>query len=104
MRNPGGYAMIVSPDSQRVNFDHLRCEQVNAGTYEADTFTCHHCNRVVHVKAKAPLDEFGSMCRNCMKMVCPACADGGCTPFLKKLEQEEERDYLRHQYAMVLGT
>ena len=26
------------------------------------------------------------MCRNCMKMVCPACANGPCVPFMKKLD------------------
>lgn len=99
MRNPGGYATIVSPDSHRVNFDRLRCESVGPGMYEADTFSCCHCNRIVHVKPRANMDEFGSMCRNCMKMVCPACADGGCTPFLKKLEEAEKKDIMRRLNA-----
>ena len=99
MRNAGGYALITSPDSHRVNFDGFRCEDVQA-QHEADTFTCWHCNRVVHVRPRAPLDEFGSMCRNCMKMVCPTCANGGCTPFLKKLEESEKRDQTRRMNAM----
>ena len=68
MRNPQGYAVIVTPEAAEIKFDKFRCEAINAGTYEADTFGCVHCNRVVHVKAKANVDEFGSMCRNCMKM------------------------------------
>lgn len=98
MRNPGGYAVIIGPDSQRASFDGFRCEEIPAGTFEADTFTCCHCNRVVHVKARAPMDEFGSMCRNCMKMVCPKCADGPCVPFMKKIEMQEQQSYIRRQY------
>ena len=98
MRNPHGYAVIVSPEKTRVNFDHLRCEEISAGTFESDTFGCVHCNRVVHVKARTNMDEFGSMCRNCMKMVCPTCADGPCVPFMKKIEAMEQRDYVRKLY------
>lgn len=99
MRNPGGYAVISSPDGGVVNFDRLRCEAIPKGKYEADTFTCCHCNRIIHVKAKASPDEFGSMCRNCMKMVCPACANGPCVPFMKKLEIAEAREQARRSYG-----
>ena len=102
MRKAGGYAVIFAPDPVDVNFDGLRCERIGSGTFEADTFTCCHCNRVIHVKAKAPMDEFGSMCRNCMKMVCPTCADGPCVPFEKKLEESEQRAYIRRQYESLL--
>lgn len=102
MRKPGGYAQIVGPDPTIVYFDGFRCEQI-APTHEVDTFTCCHCNRVVHVKTKAPMDEVGSMCRNCMKMVCPACVDGPCVPFMKKIEEDEQKAYLRNQYKMVMG-
>jgi hypothetical protein len=96
MRNPGGYAVIVSPDESVVHFDRFRAERVPAGITERDTFCCCHCNRIMHVKPMTPMDEFGSMCRNCMKMVCPKCADGPCVPFEKKLEAQERRaDALR---------
>lgn len=91
--------MLVSPEGERVNFDGFRCEQVRPGLNEVDTFTCWHCSRIVHVRPRAPLDEFGSMCRNCMKMVCPACADKGCTPYLKKIEESEKRDMMRRLNA-----
>ena len=99
MRNPGGYAVVVSPEQSRINLDGFRCETVSAGTFEADTFTCCHCNRVMHVKPRAPMDEFGSMCRNCMKMVCPKCADGPCVPFEKKLEAMERRSRALRSYG-----
>lgn len=99
MRNPGGYAVIVSPEPSKAKFDRLRCEEIPAGTFEADTFTCVHCNRVIHVKPKVSMDEFGSMCRNCMKMVCPACADGPCVPFMKRLDEAEKRDIALRSYG-----
>lgn len=99
MRNPHGYAVITTPDPTRINLDRFRCEDIRAGTYEADTFTCVHCNRIMHVKPMAPMDEFGSMCRNCMKMVCPKCADGPCVPFEKKLEESERRDRALRSYG-----
>lgn len=101
MRNPGGQATIISPDNSVARFGEFRCESINAGVFEVDTFTCIHCNKVVHVKARTPMDDFGSMCRGCMKMTCPKCADGPCVPFLKKIEQMEKQDYIRRQYAMI---
>ena len=99
MRNPGGYALIVSPEAAQVTFDGLRCEEIQSGIIERDTFTCCHCNRIIHVKPMANMDEFGSMCRNCMKMVCPACADGSCVPFEKKLEEVEARERILKSYG-----
>lgn len=99
MRRPGGYAVIVSPDAQRVNFDGLRCEEIGAGTFEADTFSCCHCNRIVHVPPKSQGDEY--FCRNCMARICSPCADHPCTPFMKKIEAMEERDRIRRMYGGV---
>ena len=100
MRRPGGYATIVSPDGGRTEFDRFRCEDVRAGLHEADTFTCCHCNRIIHVKPFAPMDEFGSMCRQCMKMTCPTCASGPCIPFEKKLEEVEKRGIALRSYGL----
>lgn len=99
MRKAGGYAVITSPEAAEINFG-FRREFIRAGTFEADTFSCVHCNRVVHVKPKASMDEFGSMCRNCMKMVCPKCASGPCVPFEKKLEMAEARTNALRSYGM----
>lgn len=103
MRRPGGYALLVQPEPSKVNFDGFRCESIETLHYETDTFTCCHCNRVMHVKPRAPMDEFGSMCRNCMKMVCPTCANGPCVPFEKKLMEMEERNYIRDQYNKAMN-
>jgi hypothetical protein len=73
MRRPQGYAVITDP---------------YAPTREADTFTCCHCNRITFVKPP-PEPMPGGFCRMCMKCICDACCDLGCTPFEKKLEQME---------------
>ena len=99
MRRPGGYAVITSPGPAMATFDGFRCEQVSAGMLERDTFTCVHCNRIIHVKPFAPMDEFGSMCRNCMGMTCPTCASGPCIPFEKKLDEAEKRQIALRSYG-----
>lgn len=81
----GGYAVIVDPDG---------------GKIEASTFTCAHCNSIVHVWPKMKMDDLGSMCRNCMKMVCAKCSDLGCVPFEKKLERLEARDRALRSYGV----
>jgi hypothetical protein len=83
----------------RVNFDGLRCEEVGAGTFEADSFTCKHCNRVVQVAARSQGDEY--FCRNCMAPICPRCADYPCIPFLKKIEEQEERTRRLQAYGAL---
>ncbi len=99
MRNPGGYATVIAPEPVRASFDRLRCEDLGEGLHEFDTYTCEHCNRIVHVKPGAVPEELGSMCRNCMKMVCPACAPKGCIPWLKQLEIAERRGMALRSYG-----
>lgn len=108
MRRPGGYATIIGPDTHVAQFDRFRCETVTAGMFERDTFSCAHCNRIVHVKPFAPMDDFGSMCRKCMKLVCPnpTCNDR-CLPFEKRLDESEkaiqrgiDRDYVLREYGL----
>ena len=89
MRNPGGYAVITSPDPSRVNFDGLRCEDVGAGITERDTFSCSHCGSVEHVPVKLGPNDVG-FCRHCMTRICQRCCDLPCTPFQKQLEEMEK--------------
>lgn len=81
MRNAQGYLVITDPNSR--------------GPVEHDTFTCHHCNRIVVVPTKAAPDTVGGFCRMCMKMVCPSCVEGNCTPFEKKMEAMEAQEHFR---------
>lgn len=84
MRKPGGYGIITEADGSIV---------------EHDTFTCCHCQRVTRVPPKAPPDQFGDFCRNCMRMVCVQCAGKPCTPFQKKLDEANERAYVLKTYG-----
>lgn len=86
MFRPGGYLYSFDPDGVR---------------QEADTFSCHHCNRIVIVKPKCDPDDLGGMCRLCMKMICPSCVDlGQCAPFEKKLEAIEAHDRALRSYGI----
>lgn len=87
MRTPQGCAFI--------------CEE--GRTREIDTFTCFHCNRVVHLPTGKQVEQVGDFCRQCMKLICDKCAGNGCTPFLKKLELFEARYNARRQYEMLAG-
>jgi hypothetical protein len=63
---------------------------------EADTFTCGHCQRIVHVRPKEPLENLGGRCGVCDALICPACVKQmKCTPFEKKLERMERREQFR---------
>jgi hypothetical protein len=84
MLRPGGYACLSDPE---------------AGTRECDTFTCAHCNSIVHVKARTDPADIGGLCKQCMGLICPACVGQACVPFLKRLEQMEARDRLRAALA-----
>lgn len=84
MLRPGGYAQIVDPEGP------LR---------EYDTFTCAHCNRVTHVKARARPEDVGGLCKQCMGLVCAACVGEACVPFLKRLDQMEARARFRAELA-----
>src|ERR1043166_363694 len=71
MRNPGGYACIVEPDRP---------------ARECDTFTCAHCNRVTHVKARARPEDIGGLCKQCLGLIGATGVGQACGPFGKKLE------------------
>jgi len=74
-------------------------------TFEADTFTCCHCNRVViveYLRDKGQAATNFDYCRRCDKAVGACCAGKGCTPFEKKLEAYEARARTRRANASHL--
>jgi hypothetical protein len=84
MFKPGGYAQIVDPDGGRQEFD---------------TFTCAHCNRVTHVKARQRPEDIGGLCKQCMGLICPRCVGEPCAPFLKRLDDMEARARFRRAFT-----
>ena len=82
MRTPGGYLMVVQPDTPLI---------------ERDTFTCCHCNRVVIVKPGSGMQR--GWCFMCGKPHCGSkrCS-AGCLPFERRLEAWENRNQLRQLF------
>lgn len=65
------------------------------GVKEFDTCTCCHCGRVwVTRSTEKGQGDPGGWCRLCMKPVCPTCAGKECKPFLRKLDEYEQRQKL----------
>lgn len=85
MRNAQGYAVLSGP---------------NGAVEEIDTFTCCHCNGIVHVRAGVKPDELGSWCTLCGKMHCAKQECQACVPFEKKMERMEAAYHARRSYEV----
>lgn len=100
MRNPGGYGIVSSPISTKVDFGQGRIEYIQAGIFETDTFSCGHCGRVTTVRPRIDAADVGALCKKCMKVVCRQCVNLGrkynltCDPLERKLERAEARERL----------
>lgn len=93
MRNPHGYTTIVGDLARKTPT--LVEQGVRHTEKEIDTFTCEHCNRVVHVPARAAPETMGGFCRQCMGLICPKCvAKRTCTPWERAMEKMEARQRL----------
>lgn len=103
MRARGGYACIVNPSSGALVLDDrlARPEDAREKT-ELDTFTCGHCGRLRHVRAKERPEDTGGLCKQCMSLICPHCLNSGrCDPLEKKLQRQEQRDSVLRSYGMA---
>lgn len=93
-RRAQGYATISDPRLPRV--------------LEMDTFSCAHCNCVVHLHnsngTRKPPDKIGGYCGNCSGATCNATAcNGKCTPFEKVIDASEARGSSRRRLFAELG-
>ena len=85
MLRPQGYATLFGPDV----------------TKECDTFTCGHCQYIVHVPPRADPADMGGLCKQCMKLICPRCVNKAvCSPWEKQMEREEARDRALRSYGI----
>ncbi len=85
MRKPQGYATLFEPDFSK----------------ECDTFTCGHCNGIVHVPPKADPTVMGGLCKQCMKLICPKCVERmTCTPWERQMQIMENRDAALRSYGL----
>jgi len=69
-----GYATIVDPV---------------LGTKEQDTFTCVHCNNIVHVAPYLDPASVGGLCRVCGGLICSSCVGKGCDPIEERTKRIE---------------
>lgn len=82
MRNPQGYLIATSSD----------------GLVEHDTFTCCHCQKIVIVKPMCDPADMGGNCNLCNKLICSFCVGKVCTPWEKKMLQQEARQEALRSY------
>ena len=96
MRNEGGYSQIFFPDGRMRTTADLNGKRVNinGAMLETSTFTCFHCNTVVHVLPKSDVNSVG-FCKKCMKPICQKCASLPCIPFERQLEEIEAKGGIR---------
>jgi hypothetical protein len=55
---------------------------------ERETFTCCHCQSIVHVR---PFQRDFTRCSLCDALICPKCVGQKCVPFEKRLAAMEAR-------------
>lgn len=95
MRNPQGQATLVGPKfigKTPAAPTALQTEN------ECDTFTCGHCQRIVHVPVRCDPADLGGLCKCCMRLVCPNCVGKSCTPWEKAIEAMEARQHALRSY------
>ena len=94
MRKPQGYATLVGPLDRGPKA--LRQQGV------ADTFTCAHCQRIVHVPVKCDPADLGGLCKICMGLVCPRChVTRTCTPWEERMRRMEARYEFRRSAGLI---
>src|SRR5262249_41460565 len=104
MRNPGGHAQIFNPHAETVaNLDRVSKQLICEGVTEFDTFTCGHCNRVIHVPVRQRPEDIGGLCKVCMRLVCPTCVGHACDVIERKLERAERKNTWRRWLDEALG-
>lgn len=90
MRRASNYATITGP----------------TGVEEKDSFTCFHCQRIIHVQPKHRPEDLGGLCKVCNSLICPRCYDlrmkgGPCVPWEKKMYIAESRERLRRAAGLL---
>lgn len=100
MLRPGGHGEIIGGKGTYVCFEPTgKPVMVTSDQHGIDTWTCVHCNHVVHAPPlRKDTDYF--FCRMCMARICDHCADHPCMPFMKKVEAQETRT---RQLQAILG-
>lgn len=97
MRRPQGYSQIWGTGLSNLDDPGLAALHRDK---ECDTFTCAHCNSIVHVPPLTDPADIGGLCRVCDGLICPACTDlRACAPFEAKLERQLTRALRMRDYT-----
>ena len=68
---------------------------------EVHSSTCFHCGKLTEFPSMKEMMNYVEICRGCMKLICLECAGQGCTPFIKQVEEIEEKLYRWRQRNML---
>lgn len=92
MRRPDGYVTIVGDfRAGDVTVVDPLTRQRHVAT-EIDTFSCGHCQRIVHVPPRADPASVGGGCYVCQRNICPRCVNlGFCRPWEEMIASMEAR-------------
>ena len=97
MRNPTGYASVVGAGVGHADPGLSSLDQWG----ECDTYTCKHCNKIVHVPVRADPADIGGLCKQCYGLICPQClSKGNCTPWEAQMERMEAREAALRSYNL----
>ncbi len=89
MRKRPGYSTLFGPGLDGLTDPGLASLQKFK---ECDTFTCNHCQKIVHVPPMINGTEVGGFCMKCDSLVCNQCkAKQTCTPVEKQIEDALKR-------------
>ncbi len=70
---------------------------------EHQTFACGHCGHTHVIPHRVDPSQLGAMCRGCMKLVCPSCHNGHCTPLEQKFERAFRVAQQRRRFFEQVG-
>lgn len=97
MRRPQGHAQVFEAGIAPSRDPGLEALSLHG---ECDTFTCAHCQHIVHVPPRADPASCGGLCGHCNGLICPKCVGKECRPFLQQLEEAEAREAARRSYGV----
>lgn len=105
---PGGRA-ITRTLTSGAGYLYNDSRAAHEGVQEADIGCCPHCQATINLQAwrKEREQGGGGWCRKCEAPVCGPCLQlmltHGCQPYIKKIEEELERNYRIQQNRKMMG-
>ena len=105
--------MLILTDSQPRGLGYLEIDNRQAGSlpngavshFEADTYTCSHCERVVVLNPARTRERY--KCGGCSHHICDDCAakklaGGGCRTYAQFIDTLRERELRQPESSSIL--